>query len=76
MEFLKKAWTAWKAFGQFIGNWLARIVLTIFYFTIFVPFALGVKLFSDPLAIKSLPTSLWRPRSTGDQSLTDVLRQY
>ena len=76
MDRLKKIWHVWKAFGQFIGDLLARVVLTLFYFTVFVPFGLGVKLFSDPLQLKNAPAEFWRPRSTGDQTLEDVLRQY
>jgi hypothetical protein len=73
---IKDFWHGWKAFGQFMGNWLARVVLTIFYFTILVPFGLGVRLFSDPLQVKTTPAALWRPRDTGDQTLEDTLRQY
>src|SRR6185503_9025048 len=51
MEALRKVWEAWKRFGQFIGDQLGRVVLTIFYFTLFMPFALGVRFFSDPLAL-------------------------
>ena len=69
-------WQGWKAFGHVLGNLIARIVLTIFYFTVFVPFALGVKLFGDPLHLKSESARLWRERSTGDQSLEEVLRQF
>jgi hypothetical protein len=76
MQLLQKIWERWKAFGQFLGNWLARIVLTIFYFTIFVPFGLGVKWFSDPLYLKDTSAGFWRPRTTGDQTLEDVMRQY
>ena len=76
MNILKIFWESWKAFGHFIGNALARIVLSIFYFTVFVPFGLGVKLFSDPLQIQTSPVPFWRPRPTGDQNLQDVLRQY
>jgi hypothetical protein len=76
MRGLKKLWEGWKAFGHFLGNLLARVVLSIFYFTIFVPFGLGVRWLSDPLQIKTKPTSLWRPRSTGDQILTEVGRQF
>ncbi len=76
MENLKRFWAGWKAFGQMMGNLIARVVLTIFYFTIFVPFGLGSALFSDPLMIKTTPDSFWRPRSTGDQALEDVLRQF
>jgi hypothetical protein len=73
---IKDFWLGWKAFGHFMGNALARIVLTFFYFTIFVPFGLGVRWLGDPLQIKSTPAHLWRTRSTGDQSLEEVKRQY
>ncbi|MBE7552907.1 MAG: hypothetical protein HS126_17690 [Anaerolineales bacterium] len=69
-------WQGWKVFGHFLGNLLARVVLTIFYFTVFVPFAVGVRLFSDPLYLKTMPAKLWHSRHTGDQTLEDVLRQY
>jgi len=72
---IKDFWHNWKAFGQFLGDWLARVVLTIFYFTILIPFGLGVRLFADPLRIKKLPNPHWRPRTTGDQTIDDVLRQ-
>jgi hypothetical protein len=69
-------WYHWKQFGHFLGDWLGRVVLTIFYFTVFVPFGIGVRLFSDPLHIKKQPAELWRPRSTGDQTLEEVMRQF
>ena len=72
----KKLWEGWKRFGQMIGDFVARVVLTLFYFTIFVPFAIGVRLLSDPLQIKQLPSEFWQPRSTGDQNLEEVLRQF
>lgn len=76
MAFLRKFWERWKAFGHFMGDIVARVVLSIFYFTVFVPFGLGVRLISDPLQIKTLPKSLWQPRSTDDQNLQDAGRQF
>ena len=76
MSLLKRFWEAWKAFGHFIGNLLARVVLTVFYFTVFVPFAIGVRLFSDPLYLKTTASPFWRPRTTGDQNFEDILRQF
>ena len=73
---IRDFWHGWKAFGQFLGDWLARVVLTIFYFTVFIPFGLGVRLFADPLQIKTHPAQFWRPRPTGDQTLEDTMRQY
>ena len=69
-------WHHWKQFGHFLGDWLGRVVLTIFYFTMFVPFGIGVRLFSDPLHIKKEPDERWQPRETGDQKFEEVLRQY
>ncbi len=76
MKVLKKIWEGWKAFGRWMGNQVARVALSIFYFTIFAPFGLGVRWWSDPMQIKTTPASLWRPRSTTDQTLTEAERQY
>ena len=43
MEALRKFWHAWKRFGQFMGDLIGRLVLTVFYFTLFMPFGLGVR---------------------------------
>ena len=69
-------WASWKAFGHFLGNILGRISMTVFYFTVFVPYGIGVRLFTDPLQIKTQPDTLWRPRDTGDQTLQEITRQY
>lgn len=76
LTLIKNFWHGWKAFGHFLGDILARIVLTVFYFTVFVPFAIGVRLFSDPLHIKTTASPFWRPRTTGDQKFEDILRQF
>jgi len=76
MNALRKIWDAWQALGRFIGNQVARVALSIFYFTIFVPFGLGVRWWSDPLQIKTTPNPLWRERTTADQTLTEAERQF
>lgn len=73
---LQRFWEGWKGFGHFIGNLVARLVLSLFYFTVFVPFGLGVRLFNDPLNIKTVPSSFWMARQTGDHTLDEVLRQF
>lgn len=74
MEFLKKVWAVWKRFGQLIGDFVARIVLTVFYFTIFMPFGIGVRLLGDPLNIDaSLPTN-WLKRGKSDSTLEGARR--
>jgi len=76
MTVLRKLWEGWKAFGRFLGNLVARVVLSIFYFTVFVPFGLGVRWLSDPLQLKTSPDSLWRPRATTVETLAEAERQF
>lgn len=72
---LKKIWAGWQRFGHFMGDLLARIVLTLFYFTIFLPFGLISALFGDPLDMKRKPPR-WIERTTGDQTLADAQREF
>jgi hypothetical protein len=76
MEILRKAWRAWKRIGQFIGDAIGRVVLTVFYFTLFMPFALGVRLLGDPLALHPRGPSKWLERTTKDLTLEDTRRLY
>jgi hypothetical protein len=51
----KRAWEAWKKFGHKIGNFQARIILSIVYAILVLPFGLAARWFSDPLRIKKKP---------------------
>jgi hypothetical protein len=73
---LKKVWQGWKRFGHFMGDLLARIVLTVFYFTILLPFGLVNTLFGDPLNMKGRQKPHWLSRETGDQDLSEARRQF
>ncbi|MFZ0817881.1 MAG: hypothetical protein WAM78_20320 [Candidatus Sulfotelmatobacter sp.] len=69
MKVLKRAWEAWKVLAHKIGNFQARVFLSVFY-AILVPFGVGTRLFSDPLRIKRLPTQwLDHPDDAGDLEL-------
>jgi hypothetical protein len=76
METLRKIWQAWKRFGRFMGDQIGRVVLTVFYFTLFVPFALGVRFFSDPMALRPLGSVKWLERKTHDLTLEDSRRLF
>jgi len=76
MEALRKVWQAWKRFGQFMGDLIGRLVLTVFYFTVFMPFGLGVRLLGDPLAIRPLSRAKWLERKTHDVTLEDSRRLF
>ena len=76
MEALRKVWQVWKRFGQFMGDLIGRVVLTVFYFTLFMPFGLGVRLLGDPLAIRPLSRAKWLERKTHDVTLEDSRRLF
>jgi hypothetical protein len=76
MEALRKGWQAWKRIGQFMGDLIGRLVLTVFYFTLFMPFALGMRLFGDPLAIRPRNRAKWLERITRDLTLEDSRRLF
>ena len=76
METLRNVWQAWKRIGQFIGDQVGRLVLTIFYFTLFMPFALGVRLFGDPMEIGPKVRAKWLERTTHDLTLDDSRRLF
>lgn len=56
METLKRAWQAWKRIAHRIGNFQARVLLTLFYAILVFPFGMATRLFSDPLRIKRRPS--------------------
>jgi len=57
MQTLKRAWAAWKRIAHKIGNFQARVLLTIFYAVLVFPFGVATRLFADPLRIKRRPTA-------------------
>jgi hypothetical protein len=75
MELLKKIWHGWLRFGLFIGNLFGRIILTILYFTIVLPFGILTSLAMDPLNIKH-PAPVWVERTTRDRTIDDARRSF
>jgi len=75
MALLKQLWKKWRAFGQVMGDFVARIFMTVFYFTIAIPFGIGVRIFKDPLHLKSKEVG-WVARETKPDALEDARRLY
>ena len=75
MALLKQLWKKWRAFGQVMGDFVARIFMTVFYFTIAMPFGIGVRIFKDPLQLKSQHTT-WLKRKTKADTIEDARRLY
>ena len=54
---LKRIWEAWKRIAHRIGNFQARLLLTVLYAVLVLPFGLVVRLLADPLRIKRRPAA-------------------
>jgi hypothetical protein len=76
MNLLRRVWQGWKRVGQYVGDALARVVLTLFYFTLYAPFGLGVRLWGDPLQIRAGHRGAWLERAPRDPNLDDARRMF
>jgi hypothetical protein len=72
MRTLRRIWHIWQQFGQMMGDFIARILLTVFYFTILAPFGIGVRLFADPLTLKHKVNPQWLDRTPRDPELAQA----
>lgn len=73
---IKKIWHKWKRIAELVGNFQAKILLTILYFLLFAPVAVGVKLFSDVLRLKLRKTSYWILREMETPKIENARRQF
>ena len=74
---LKKLWQSWGSFSRRIGEFQNKIVMSLFFFIVISPFALAVKIFSDPLRIRYRGTeSHWLPKIETENSLEQFKRQF
>jgi hypothetical protein len=74
MSVFKQIWEAWKRVGGAIGDFIARVVLSILYFTIVLPFGLITRMGRDPLDLNPKGAVRWQPRSTQDNTVEDGRR--
>jgi len=51
-KFLSKIWRGWKKLGLVMGNVVSRIILTLFYFSVFAIVGIIFRLFSRRLEKK------------------------
>ena len=73
-QVLKRLWQAWKLFAHKVGNFQARLLLTIMYGILVLPFGLVVRLFADPLRIKKRPAQ-WLDHPDEGQDMQWARRQ-
>jgi len=75
MNFLRQVWKRWRAFGKVMGAVVAAVFMTVFYFTVAIPFGIGVRLFGDPLGTKPAKPA-WRTRQEKQRTIEDARRLY
>jgi hypothetical protein len=52
IEASSRLWERWKGIADIIGIFQPRVLLTLFYYLILAPFALGMRLFADPSQLR------------------------
>lgn len=74
----RRLWEWWKRVARKIGDFNARVILTLFYCILMMPFAIMVRLFTDPLRIKAKTEKRWlqrEPEKEGDP-LENAAKQF
>ncbi len=71
----KQLWQGWVKVAKKIGDFQARLMLTIFYFVLILPMGLIARMFADPLALKR-STASWTSRTSAPPSLEEARRQF
>ena len=56
LKALKKVWEGYKRIARKIGDFQARVLLTLIYAVMVLPFGLVIRFFADSLRIKKQPT--------------------
>ena len=69
-----KLWEGWKKFGHALGNFQARVLLTVIYSILILPFGLIVRLFADSLHSKKRPEQ-WFDHPPMPNDLNEARRQ-
>lgn len=71
------AWEGWKSFSTRMGNYQGRVLLVLFYFVVITPWGFIVRLFSDPLQIRSSSAaSYWIQRESLQADMEEAQRQF
>ncbi|MBK6880410.1 MAG: hypothetical protein IPO76_07305 [Elusimicrobia bacterium] len=75
MRFLAALWAWWKPKAHAFGAFQTRLILTVFYYIVFLPVAIAA---GRPWR-RPRPTdegTSWTPRTTRDRSIDDLRRQH
>jgi len=74
-EIVQLAWDRFKIIAAIVGDVQGRVIVTVFYFSILIPFGAGARLFGDSLRLHSSGTPQWLERPPVPTTLDDARRQ-
>ena len=74
---LERLWEGWKRLLHAIGAFQGRLLLSLFYFLVVMPYAVVSRLTSAPLQLRRpRDDSNWVPRQERPADLADARKQY
>ncbi|MBI3380297.1 hypothetical protein HY029_06105 [Candidatus Gottesmanbacteria bacterium] len=76
MQIIKSIWQKWKKIAHRIAVFQAQVILSIFYFTILLPFGIIFTFTKDKLGFKTLPVSTWSLKNTHNDTLEELKEQF
>jgi len=72
---LRRIWEAWKRVARAIAEFNSRVLLTLLYVVLLMPFGLGLRLVADPLRRRKPAASNWIVRAEAPAALDEARRQ-
>lgn len=72
---LKELWQRWQKVAKKIGDFQARLILSLFYILIVLPIGLIARMFSDPLSLKKTAAH-WDAKQSSPARIEDARRQF
>lgn len=80
MPELRRLWEGWKAFAHSLGDFQARVLLTVFYFTVLSPYGLVMSAFGNALRIRPVDVrrvrSAWESRRSTEEGLARARQTF
>jgi hypothetical protein len=72
---LRTAWDRLQIIGRSNGEYVARVVTFVMYYTVLIPFALIARYLVDPLEARGVVKTHWRSRKDLPTSIKEARSQ-
>lgn len=75
MYILKTIWSKWKTIAHHIGIFQSRLILSVFYFSLLMPWGIIFSLFKDELKMKNKKLSTWKTKDKQSATVEELKEQ-